>query len=58
VNPDEINVGEIVAEMDELGKAKFNEALAAARLKKALAHIAQLQQGAAQLEQNGARSGD
>lgn len=52
MNPDEIDVGEILAEMDELGKAKFNEALAAARLKKAMARIAQLEQ------QNGAPSGD
>ena len=40
---DEIDVGEVLAEMDELGKAKFNEALATVRLKKALARIDQLE---------------
>lgn len=57
MNPDEISfpevsVGEIVAEMDELGRAKFDAALNLARAKKAMARIAQLEQ------QNGARSGD
>jgi len=43
VNPDEISVDEILAEMDELGRAKFDVALGRARLKKALARIAELQ---------------
>jgi hypothetical protein len=47
-NPDEIeypevSVAEILAEMDELGRAKFNAALAAARLTKAMGRIAQLE---------------
>lgn len=40
---DEIDVAEVLAEMDELGKAKFNEALTTVRLKKALARIDQLE---------------
>lgn len=47
-NPDEIeypevSVAEILAEMDELGRAKFNAALSAARLNKAMGRIAQLE---------------
>jgi len=43
VDGDEISVEVVLAEMDELGKAKFNEALAKARLKRALARIEQLE---------------
>ena len=41
---DEIDVNEVLDAMDELGKAKFNEALAKARLKKVLAQL-ERQQG-------------
>lgn len=40
---DEIEVNEVIAEMDELGKAKFSEALAKVQLRKALARIDQLE---------------
>jgi len=39
---DEIAVGQVLDELDEVGKAKFGEALAKARLKKVTEQLAQL----------------
>jgi hypothetical protein len=44
VNPDEIDVGEVLQELDPLGKALFDAALGRVRLRKAQARIEQLEQ--------------
>lgn len=43
-NPDEIDVGEVLNELDPLGKALFEGALGRVRLRKAAARIEQLEQ--------------
>jgi len=44
VNPDEIDVGEVLEELDPLGRALFDGALGRVRLRKAQARIAELEQ--------------
>lgn len=44
MNPDEVDVGEVLNEMDPLGKALFDAALGRVRLRKAMDRIRELEQ--------------